>query len=124
MKKTKKAFTLIEILIVVILLGVLAAVVIPNLTSSADKTRKTAEAANCKQIQAAAARYYLEKSTDPTVDLLVKDGYLDTAPKSAIDPTKGFTITTAKNATTGVVTVTVTSASDTTIKYPPTSSNN
>ena len=114
MKKTK-AFTLIEILIVVILLGVLAAVVVPNLTGSAEETRKTAEAASCKQIQQAATRYFLKNQTVPTVQELVDGKYLDMAPKSSIDSTKSFDIAPGAAAGDPIV---VTSQSDNTIKYP------
>jgi general secretion pathway protein G len=39
----KTGFTLIEILIVVVLLGILAAVVVPNLADSADEAKQKAE---------------------------------------------------------------------------------
>jgi len=71
MKETntmKTAFTLIEILIVVILLGVLAAIVVPQFAEST----KDAEDSQCltqqKAIQSAAALYRLKNgNADPTV---------------------------------------------------------
>lgn len=56
----KKAFTLIEILIVVILLGVLAAVIVPNLTGATEKTRAQTDMTNCKEIYKAAQAYLME----------------------------------------------------------------
>ena len=48
MKRMKKAFTLIEILIVVVLLGILAAIVIPNFSNASDTARASMLADNLR----------------------------------------------------------------------------
>ncbi len=49
--KCAKAFTLVEILIVVVLLGILAAVVIPTIASSATSARETALASDVQLLR-------------------------------------------------------------------------
>ena len=62
------AFTLVEILIVVVILGVLAAIVIPQFTSAAEDSRKTVFATNLREFVKGIRLYNLE------TDLLVADG--------------------------------------------------
>ena len=78
----KTAFTLIEILIVVILLGVLAAIVVPQFGSSTDAARASTCKSKGKDIVTAVSEYKLKESTTPTdIAALVSKGYLPVAPK-------------------------------------------
>jgi prepilin-type N-terminal cleavage/methylation domain-containing protein len=63
----KTAFTLIEILIVVILLGVLAAIVVPQFAESAQDAGDSACLANQKALVTAASLYRLKEGADATV---------------------------------------------------------
>jgi prepilin-type N-terminal cleavage/methylation domain-containing protein len=63
----KTAFTLIEILIVVILLGVLAAIVVPQFAESAQDAGDSACLANQKAIVTACSLYRLKEGADPTL---------------------------------------------------------
>ncbi|MCB1614810.1 MAG: type II secretion system major pseudopilin GspG [Pseudomonadales bacterium] len=94
----QKGFTLIEIMVVVIIIGVLAALIAPNIIGKAGEARVTAAKADLKTITSALNMYKLDNFTYPTTDqglqALVtkpsgqpepknynKDGYLPEFPK-------------------------------------------
>jgi general secretion pathway protein G len=96
----QKGFTLIEIMVVVIIIGVLVALIAPNMIGQTDKARVTAAAADIHSISSALQMYKLDNFVYPTTDqglqALVtkpggspepknwnKDGYL---PKKPVDP--------------------------------------
>jgi general secretion pathway protein G len=61
----KTAFTLIEILIVVILLGVLAAIVVPQFMNSIDDGKDATCVTNLNSLITATALYRLKEGKDP-----------------------------------------------------------
>ena len=61
----KTAFTLLEVLIVVILLAVLAAVVVPVFTENVGSAKDSTCQANVKAIETAAAVYRFKEGADP-----------------------------------------------------------
>ena len=67
--RDRGAFTLLELLIVVVILGTLGAVVMPRFVSSADDAEKNACAHNRAVINAAVERWYLEKGEWPGKNL-------------------------------------------------------
>lgn len=96
MKNT--AFTLIEILIVVILLGILAAIVIPMFTDSSEEAKISAEATDLQTLQGQVQLYRAKEGDYPGTlnDLAPK--YLPSIPAPATGGDWGYT------ANTGVVT--------------------
>lgn len=60
MKKTKKGFTLIELIVVITILAVLAIIAIPVVTGWVDKAHDSANAANKRTIELAAKAYMTE----------------------------------------------------------------
>lgn len=60
MKMNKKGFTLVEIMIVVAIIGLLAAIAIPNFVKARDTARTNACIANLKQIDGAKQIWALE----------------------------------------------------------------
>ncbi len=68
-------FTLIEVMLVVILLAVLAAIAVPKLAVSSDAAREKADIATGRQIKAALDRYQIENGVYPKLsELKAADG--------------------------------------------------
>lgn len=95
MKRKNDAFTLIEILVVVILVGIMAAIVIPQFTDASDDAETSRDDMNLRILQNAVDYCEYETGAYPAdLDALVTAGYLRSVP----DGSWGY------NATTGVVT--------------------
>jgi len=69
-RKTKRAgFSLLELLAVVTILGIIAAVVIPRVSVSADTAKTNANKQNIAEINSAVERWYFEKGSWPASNL-------------------------------------------------------
>lgn len=97
-KRAQKGFTLIEIMVVIVILGVLAALVVPNIMGRPDEARVTAAQSDIRSISNALDLFKLDNFGYPTTDqglegLVTKpsgspepknwnpDGYLKKVPK-------------------------------------------
>ena len=60
LRKTRKGFTLVEILIVVIILGILAAIVIPQFTNASQDARRSALASTVQSVRSQVELYKLQ----------------------------------------------------------------
>lgn len=79
--KKNKGFTLVELMIVIVILGIIAAIAIPTYTSSQEKARKNSCLQNQKIIHSAAEEYKTVNGTYPeNVQKLIDDGFLDKIP--------------------------------------------
>ena len=85
-----RAFTLIEILIVVVILGILAAIVIPKFTNAAEQTNETSLARTLQVVRHQIEYYRARELADPDLiggqwdDLLTHD-YLHSVPLSPMN---------------------------------------
>ncbi|HHY92669.1 MAG TPA: prepilin-type N-terminal cleavage/methylation domain-containing protein [Firmicutes bacterium] len=61
----KGGFTLVELLVVVLIIGILAGVAVPKVVQHVDNAKKTACRANMRQIETALEAYYLENGYYP-----------------------------------------------------------
>ena len=91
MKLSPKGFTLVELMIVIAIIGILAAALFPSLTSYLARGRDTSRAAGLKEISTGLAAYNVDKSSFPaglgTSNKCVNSGALSTyVPKFPTDP--------------------------------------
>ena len=99
--KSKKGFTLVEIMIVVAIIGILAAIAIPNFIKSRKMSRAKACVSNLKQIDGAVQQWALEakkSGTDTVSEPLVTDigtyvrGAWSTCPTNDLKYDGGFQV--------------------------------
>ncbi len=67
-RKTEAGFTLIEIMVVILILGLLATIVVQSLRGATDKAKRTKAQADLHELQTALDRYYLDSGSYPTGD--------------------------------------------------------
>ena len=94
LKKSRNGgFTLVELMVVVAVIAILAAIAMPQFLSAADRARTAKETADIQIIKNATQLYTIDKNVDtpPTVENLYKEGYLTEHVKTAKD--KEYTIT-------------------------------
>jgi general secretion pathway protein G len=65
--KNKNGFTLLELLIVIVIIGILALLIIPNITSAPKKARDTQRKTDIRAIQKGLEEYYVSNSSYPVV---------------------------------------------------------
>ena len=84
-RKFSKGFTLVELLVVIAIIGILAAVLIPNLTGARNRAYKAQAVACAKAISTAEEMYYIDNqsytSTSSSLD------------QDALRPCNGMTLT-------------------------------
>jgi general secretion pathway protein G len=67
-KKTQSGFTLIEIMVVVVIIGILASVVVPRIMDNPDKARKAKAQNDIRALESALELYKLDNFVYPTTD--------------------------------------------------------
>jgi prepilin-type N-terminal cleavage/methylation domain-containing protein len=79
MKSLRRAFTLVEIMIVVLIIGILVAIAVPNFVRARESARARACVANLKQIDSAKEQYAMDQklaqgATMPALSVLCGAG--------------------------------------------------
>lgn len=67
-RKLEEGFTLIEIMVVILILGLLATIVVQSLRGATDKAKRTKAMADISELKTALDRYYLDNGYYPTTD--------------------------------------------------------
>ncbi|MGL4512039.1 MAG: competence type IV pilus major pilin ComGC [Lacipirellulaceae bacterium] len=68
-KNRRSGFSLMELLAVVTILGIIAAIIVPRVTSSSDTAKQKVNAHNKGTINAAIERYYIEVGSWPSATM-------------------------------------------------------
>ena len=86
-RKLQKGFTLVEIVLVIVLIGILAAIIVPKFAGQTDKAKIAATKANIESLRSAIRLYQGNNDGNLPPDLASLVGtYLQTMPEEAITP--------------------------------------
>jgi len=88
--KKKKAFTLIELLICLFIIGLMMLLIIPNIAKQREEAQKKADEAIVKVIKNQQELYQLDKNVKdkPTADQLAKENYITAEQLKAYNESK------------------------------------
>jgi general secretion pathway protein G len=68
LRRSESGFTLIELMVVILIIGLLATIVVQNLRGATDKAKRIKAEADISSFKTALDRYYLDNGSYPTTD--------------------------------------------------------
>lgn len=92
--RSKKGFTLVELMVVVIILGILVAIAIPIYNNVTGDAQKKACAANERTLEGAVAMYQAANGgkMPDDVDALKDEGFIEAVPTCPVDGSSSYEI--------------------------------
>ena len=103
-KSRRNAFSLLELLAVVVILGILAAAIVPRVITSTADARTSVHQHNLGEINAAVERYYIDEGAFPAgIADLTPDYLPDGVPDVPTDDTLEYTLDVNNRATTQAI---------------------
>jgi general secretion pathway protein G len=80
--KDEKGFTLIELMVVVVIIGILAAIAVPAFSEVSQKGKISRARADLRTLESTISIYYVEKNEYPEdLQVLENEGYIKAVPK-------------------------------------------
>ncbi|MEQ8846332.1 prepilin-type N-terminal cleavage/methylation domain-containing protein [Botrimarina sp.] len=98
-QRRRSAFSLMELLAVVTILGIIAAIIVPRVTTSSDAAKQKVDSHNRGTINSAIERYYIENGSWPSANLTELDVpayFPDGVPANPVDGS-AYTMNTTTN---------------------------
>ncbi|PRX31142.1 type II secretion system protein G (GspG) [Orenia metallireducens] len=89
--KAEEGFTLIELMIVIAVIGVLAAIAVPKMSGVTGKAKVAQVQADFKAVQSALEMYYAEHQAYPTLAQLTSSDYIGSDLSGKLAATKSST---------------------------------